>query len=513
MTAGGRLGRFLALHLPDLATDRIRRAEPALPPGLPLATWATLGNRRLLLAVDASAAGMGLLPGQALADAQAITPGLLLRPADPDGDAQALHGLALWARRYTPLTATDPPDGLLLDIAGCAHLLGGEAALLQDALARLRRFGLVARGAVAGAAATSAALARTRADDPIAVSGIEAQVAGPLPLGRALRLPPALAAGLSRLGLRHVQDLLDLPRAPLARRFGQDVLDRLDAVTGRHRPPLRPVVPPPELRVVQELLEPIITRAGIDAVLDQLLEALCRDLLQAGLGLRRAMLSAWRVDGAVQELVIDTSLPAREPRHLRRLFAERLERLEPDLGFERMALEAWATEPMAAGIQAGLPVGTRRDEVVAAVALAQLLDRLAQRLRVQRVAPRASHWPEHMVAALAPQAAHPAVPPGWAAMPQPVLLLRRPALLETVALLAEEGPPSLLRWRGVAHRLQQAEGPLRLEPEWWRARPGVPRRDYYRVELASGTRLWVYRSDAPGDAAGISRWLLHGHLP
>ena len=509
MTEPGRPGRFLALHLPDLATDRIRRAEPGLPPGLPLATWASLGSRRLLLAVDPVAAAAGLLPGQALADAQAIMPALLLRPADPDGDARALHGLALWARRYTPITATDPPDGLLLDITGCAHLLGGEAALLRDALARLRRLGLAARGAVAGAAATSAALARTRADNPVAVSGIEARVAGPLPLGRALRLPPALAGELSRLGLRQVQDLLDLPRAPLARRFGQAVLDRLDAVAGRHRPPLRPAVPPPELRVVRELPEPIITRAGIDAALDQLLEALCRDLLQAGLGLRRAMLSAWRVDGAVQELVVTTSLPAREPGHLRRLFAGRLERLEPDLGFERMALEAWATEPMAAGIQAGLRVGGRGDEAVAAVALAQLLDRLGQRLQVQRVAPLASHWPEHMVAALAPQAASPAVPAGWAALPQPVLLLRRPALLEAVALLAEEGPPALLRWRGAAHRLLQAEGPLRLEPEWWRARPEVPRRDYYRVELASGTRLWVCRSGA----AAAPRWLLHGHLP
>jgi protein ImuB len=497
-------GRFLALHLSEFATDRTYRAEPHLPPDRPLATWASSGNRRVLAAADRVAAAAGLRAGQALADAQAIKPDLLLRPADPEGDARALHALALWARRYTPLVATDPPDGLVLDITGCGHLRGGEAALLQDALARLHRAGITARGAVAGAPATAGALARARGDNPVAVSGIEAAMAGPLPLGLALRLSQPVLEELVRLGLRRVHDLLDLPRGPLARRFGGNLLDRLDAVVGRRRTPIRPVIPPPDLAAVQELLEPIITRAGIDAVLDRLLDDFCTRLRQAGIGARQVVLLAWRVDGAVQEVAIGTSLAMRDPAHLRRLFAPRLECLEPGLGFERMALEAGVTEPMAAGLQAGLGVGGRQDEAVAEMALAQLLDRLGQRLRVQRVAPVASHWPEHSVAALEPQHTSPSMLPGWAAPHWPVLLLRRPQPLEVVALLPD-GPPSLLRWRGVACRLRQAEGPLRLEPEWWRARPGTQRRDYYRVELDSGARLWVCRSDG--------RWLLHGHLP
>jgi protein ImuB len=500
-------GRVLALHLPDLATGRIRRAEPALPANRPLATWVVSGHRRLLAAVDHAAAAAGLRPGQALADAQAIAPDLVLRPADPAGDARALHGLALWARRYTPLSAIDPPDGLLLDIIGCAHLLGGEAALLRDALARLQRAGLTARGAVAGAAATSAALARARGDNPIAVSGIEAEVVGPLPLGLALRLPQARLEELARLGLRRVHDLLGLPRGPLARRFGQDLLDQLDAVAGRRSSLIRPAIPPPELTVVQDLLEPVMTRAGIDAVLDRLLDAFCAGLRQAGLGVRQLVLSAWRVDGLVQEVPIGTGLAVREPAHLRRLFAERLERLEPGLGFERMALEARATEPMAAGIQTGLRVGARTDAATV-VALAQLLDRLGQRVQVQRVMAVASHWPERAVAARDPHGVAPAMPAGWGKQPSPVLLLRRPVPLEAVAPLLD-APPSLLRWRGLAHRVQQAEGPLRLEPEWWRDRPGLQPRDYYRVELASGARLWVYRSGAPS----APHWLLHGYLP
>jgi protein ImuB len=508
MNSAAGSSRFLALHFSDFATDWIRRAEPKLPPILPLATWTSSGHRRLLTAVDGAGAAAGLRPGQALADAQAIAPDLVLRPADPAGDARALYSLALWARRYTPLTAMDPPDGLLLDITGCAHLLGDEAALLQDALARLRRVGITARGAVAGAAATSAALARARGDNPIVTSGIEAAAAAPLPIGFALRLSQPLLEDLARLGLRRVHDLLGQPRGPLARRFGQDLLDRLDAVVGHRWSSIRPVIPPPPLTVIQDCPEPIITRAGIDAMVDRLLDALCTGLQQARLGAQHVTLSAWRVDGMVQEVAIGTGLPTRAPAHLRRLFAERLERLEPNLGFERMALEARATEPVAAGVQAGFGIGRRRDDAATAMALAQLLDRLGQRLPVHRVRPVASHWPERAVVALDPHGTTPAVPMGWAAQARPVLLLRRPAPLEVVTLLPD-GPPALLRWRGAAHRLRQVEGPLRLEPEWWRDRRGLLRRDYYRVELASGVRLWIYQT-GPRDAP---QWLLHGHLP
>jgi protein ImuB len=484
--------RFLALHLPRLSTDRLRRPVDAPP----CAAWIETGSRRLVVAVDEAAAAAGLRPGQALADAQAICPKLTLLDFAPEADAEALMKLALWARRYSPLTATDPPDGLILDITGCAELLGGEVALLKDALARLRRAGFTAEGAIAEVPAAAAALAR--AAPRIVPAGGVREAVSLLPIGAALRVE---ARELGKLGLRRVGDLLRLPRAPLARRFGPALLDALDALTGARPVPLRPVVPPPELSAAMDLLEPVITRAGVDAVLDRLLPRLCQTLREAGLGARRVTLLAWRVDGAVQEAAIGTGMASREPAHLRRLFAEKLERLEPGLGFERMALEVRASASMAAGAQGGFAVAGRRDE---SAALEELLDRLGQRLRVRRVAAVASHWPERMIAPLDPYAAAPDVPVGWGVQAAPVLLLRRHLVLQVVAELPD-GPPALLRLRGVAHRPSQAEGPLRLEPEWWRARADAAPRDYYRVELPSGARLWVYRA--------ALEWRLHGHLP
>jgi protein ImuB len=249
-----------------------------------------------------------------------------------------------------------------------------------------------------------------------------------------------------------------------------------------------------------------VTRDGIEAALGTLLEDLCRALTEAGRGARRMLLRAQRVDGDVQEVAIGTGLATRDPKHLARLFHGKLERLQPECGFDRLTLEAPTTDPLT-GLQDSLGTagrGARREE------LAQLLDRLSQRLPVWRLAPRASHWPERAVQRIS-AFAEVADCDGWAVKPRPVRLLRRPPFIGAMALLPD-APPSLLRIGREAQRVLRAEGPERFEPEWWRDRADRKLRDYYRVELVSGTRLWVCRIGlaVPGEE---TRWALHGHLP
>ena len=115
----------------------------------PLAVFGKRGNVDLLVAVDAAAERLGLTAGLALAQARAMHPALTAMPEDPAADARLLDALADWCQRYTPLVAADPPDGILLDIGGCAHLFGGEEKLRDDLLARLTGFGFTARAAIA----------------------------------------------------------------------------------------------------------------------------------------------------------------------------------------------------------------------------------------------------------------------------------------------------------------------------------------------------------------------------
>ena len=492
--------RVLALHLPWLPTERLRL------PG-PLAVWSTEGSKRVLAAVDPAAFEAGLRPGQALADAQAILPDVALHPAEPEADAAWLRRLALWALCVTPLPAVDPPDGLLLDVTGAAHLHGGEEALLEAVAARFARAGVTVQAAIAGTPDAAAALARSGRHGAVVPPGGEAAAIAPLPLA-SLRLPHPTIATLHRLGLRSVGAVLEQPRAPLARRFGAALVEALDAATGARPRPIRPLRPPPDFAAARGFPEPIVTREAIDATLHgRLLPEVCGELERAGRGARRLVLLAFRVDGDVQAVAVGTGLPSRDATHFARLFRERLERLSPGFGFERMALEARATEAVAAA-QAALP-GRRGTRADSPWALAQLLDRLSQRLAVWRLAPRASHWPERAVARVG-VFDHVAPPDGWGAARRPLRLLRRPLALQAMAMLPD-GPPVLLRSGRASWRVLRAEGPERLEPEWWRDRPDRRFRDYYRVEIAGGARLWVCRS-GPVLADGMAGWWLHGRF-
>lgn len=493
----GRARRTLALLLPRFRVERLRR------PG-PVAVWAQRGSRRVVLAVSAEAGAAGLRPGQALADAQAILPGVALVPEDPAGDAAALERLALWALRFTPLVGLEGEDGLVLDIAGVEHLFGGEDALREEVVGRLARMGLSAVGAVADMAGTALALVRAGWSGAVAPGG-EAAAVAPLSLA-ALRLDPALVATLQGLGLRDVGSLAAQPRAGLVRRFGARLARALEEALGQAPRPISPIRPPPELRAARDFADPVATREGIEAALDALLEDLCRMLREAGRGARRLVLRTHRLDGHVQEITIGTGLATRDLAHLARLFRGTLERLEPDCGFERIVLEAPTTDPLT-GTQEGLGTAGRagrREE------LAQLLDRLSQRLPVWRLAPRASHWPERAVRRVGALDEVEGLDT-WPARPRPVRLLRRPPFIAATALLPD-APPSLLRIGRESLRVVRAEGPERVEPEWWRDRPDRKLRDYYRVELASGARLWVCRIGL-ADAGDETRWALHGHLP
>src|SRR5579885_2121313 len=222
-----RMRRVLYVFLPNWPIDRNRGSGPA-----PFARIAASGGRLALAAVNPAAAAAGLAPGMPLADALSFVPGLATAPAAPAEDAAALRRLAEWCRRYSPWTAPDGIDGIKLEITGCAHLWGGEAALAADLAARLGRRGLGHRLAIAGTLGAAWALARFADRTPaLAAPGTERAALAPLPV-EALRLDPATAAGLRRVGLARIGEVAAMPRDTLARRFGAAVARRLDQAEG-----------------------------------------------------------------------------------------------------------------------------------------------------------------------------------------------------------------------------------------------------------------------------------------
>src|SRR5439155_22623576 len=117
------------------------------------------------------AAPRGLKVGMALDDARAMYPQIAVADADEHADTQVLEAIADWCDRYTPLVGLDPPDGLMLDVTGCAHLFGGEAALADDLVRRLAKQGYQARVAVADTVGCAWAVARFSSSLPLPERG------------------------------------------------------------------------------------------------------------------------------------------------------------------------------------------------------------------------------------------------------------------------------------------------------------------------------------------------------
>ncbi|QCG99017.1 DNA polymerase Y family protein [Azospirillum sp. TSA2s] len=497
---------MLALWLPRLSTDARERLMPPELRARPLALLRTERQRRMVVAVNRAAAVLGIAPGHTLSDARALEPALEVAEATPEADAALLGRIADWARRYSPWTAADEPDGVVIDITGCAHLFGGEAALAADLTGRLRAAGFAARAAIADTPAAAWGLVRFGSPEERKREALDG-----LPLA-ALRLPVETVEGLHALGLRRIGDLHAMPRAGLAARFGGRLLQRYDQAFGRLDEPISPRRPVPDHRERLTFAEPISTPESIAGALRHLLGRLCKGLEAAGQGARRLRLDAHRTDQRVddepQSLSLGTSRPTRDPAALARLFTPLLERIEPGPGLETLVLSATETGPLSA-VQTGMD-GEEVDG-----GLAELVDRLTLRLgerAVLRLVPRESWLPERCVAPHPPLESLPPPKPWPAGQPRPLRLLTPPEPVEATAPLPDD-PPLQFVWRGVRHRVSRAEGPERIECEWWRGEGslGLAVRDYYRVEDGDGRRFWLFRAGLyrPGETP---RWFLHGFL-
>ena len=449
-----------------------------------------------------------------LADARAVCPGVDAVPADPVADAALLDRLVSWCGRYTPWAAAEGRGGIFLDVTGCAHLFGGEAAMRADLVRRLEGFGFTARAAIADTPGAAWAVARFDKNDAVVPSGGAGEALARLPVA-ALRLDPATAGGLARVGIRIIAELRNMPRAPLAARFGAAVGHRLDQASGAVREPISPRAPVVPFRARLAFAEPIALIADIERGVRHLLDDLCRRLADAGQGGRRLALTLYRVDGEVFETVVGAARPARDPDRLARLFGGRLSGFEPAFGVEVMTLTASVTEslvPTAQTLPDTMHSPAAPDESFRGDRLAPLIDCLGNRLgfdRVVRLAAVASHLPERAVRAM-PALAE-TVDFAWApSPPRPLHLLEWPErIAATVPEWDIHAPPERFRWRRADHDVRLAEGPERIAPEWW-ARDGVTKtRDYWRVEDATGQRFWICRHGLPRPAAA-PEWFLHG---
>ncbi|MGF6845535.1 protein ImuB [Chitinophaga sp. W3I9] len=494
--------RFVSIWFPHLMTDWLIRCRPALQQEA--FVLATPDHGRMIVTAASRAAQLqGITKGMAVADARALIGTLEVIDDKPGQSNRILNALGEWAIRFTPVTATDPPDGLLLEVTGCAHLWGSEELYLKDIVTKLTHIGYQVRAGMADTIGAAWAMPRFSQTLSVIPTGEQSAALMDMP-PTALRLEPAICERLMKLGLREAGSFIGMPRTVLRRRFGQELLLRLDQFTGQEDEVIQPLLPVEPYQERLPCLEPIVTGTGIEIALRRLLEALCHRLSQEEKGLRNAVLKCYKVDGAIEQLEIGTGHPSHNINHLFKLFEAKIPTIKPDLGIELFVLEAPKVEEVRPLQETFWNAAGGLEDV----GIAELIDRLegkAGKGTVHRYLPAEHHWPEWSVKPVTSLIEKTAT--SWKTdRPRPIQLLSKPEPIEVAAPIPDY-PPMHFRYKGKVHKVKKADGPERIESEWWLQQG--QHRDYYVVEDDAGSRYWLFRlGHYTGDKPHA--WFIHG---
>lgn len=484
---------WIAAHVPDLSLCALH-------------STASAGSRVVLdpsssrvIAAAPRAAAAGVRPGMMLGAALAAAPDIDPRPRDESAELALMQRLAAVAATFTPSVSIEPPDGLLLEIKPSIALFGG----LRELCKRLRASCLADPTLAASGFTPHFTLAPTALAALVAArAGARCFITDPrvlparlkaLPVS-VLRWPETENLRLDAMGVRTLGELMRLPRAGFARRFGKTALADLDRLLGHRADPRR--------RLARR--ERYIGRIDLDHEVsehERILSAVAPLLaeLESFLRVRQRGITALQFRfhhyrAAPTACVLRLAAPEADATRLGSLLRERLANLplpEPvrrcELRSGSLTARPLESRPLwSPGERGHAPAGE----------MAALVEHLRARLGVaavyglQRVR---EHRPER-----AWRVAEPALD-SVVSEPPPAAVVRRPVWLraQPEELGARGGKPWL---HGV---LDLLEGPERIESGWWDQDDAA--RDYYVARDKRGSLLWIFR-----ECEEPRRWFLHG---
>lgn len=472
---------WAAFHFPGFPVQVSERGVRT--PG-PLAI-ATAGARGEVIACNAEAALAGVRPGMTLSAAWALAPALAVKPRDEAAEREALQGVALWAGQFTPTVSLAPPCTVLAEIGGCLRLFGGLSRLLELIRDGLAGLGYRAAIAIAPAAEGAHLLARAGLTRPVTDRAALQEALAPLSIAL-LDCPRETREALLNIGARSLGECLRLPRDGFARRFGRELLERLDRALGTIPDPRPPFSPPGRHRSALALPAPAWDAEALLFAARRLALELAGFLAAREAGVTRLRLELLHEERKATVLTLGFSLPCRDPERILALMRERFAVVELPARVEGIALAAEET--------AGLPrrsLSFLPDAESAGESRAALVERLRARLgeeAVQGLVPVADARPELAWARVEPGVRGAAPVPG----PRPAWLLAAPRMLA-----ARDGRPWL------DGPLDLLAGPERIESGWWDGRDVA--RDYFLARDSRGGRFWVFR-----ERRERGGWYLHG---
>lgn len=579
----------------------------------------------VVAAANRLARAAGVRPSMRLAEATGLVD-LETREHEPMEDLETLCLLTEQAQQFSPLVGIEQldsrkwagrwlhqPECLLLDITGLGNLFGGDQHLMLQVGQWLHRhsyFGCLAVGYSTGAAWALAnyalrdqppshsgrrtnhnTTAEKTADSKPADSSISSgsghfnacgndliaipdsrylllapqqqrQKIAQLPLA-ALRIDQATVSTLQKLGVFRIHQLVELPRAGLASRLGEQLLLRWDQAMGgwmaddgrpgespsvgsgtmehqmrKHDEPIVALHGSPEWNYQQDLEVPTDRFDTIAECARQAVVYLARRLEMRGEGALRMVCRLDLVEQPSVVLQLGLFRPTNDVDYLNMLLGSLLdqqlsEKMTAPLW--RLAVSATLTAPLV-WRQTDL---FENEQSVYRHQIAGLVDMLSARLgrkavlqaRLQRESQpelaaslqpltglRPNGIPQPVIRKLSSRKSlRTAEPQREDPLRRPIQLFQQPIPIQVTGALRpssadhlQEQPsatalaaaPVRVKTANGWHEVVDSCGPERLESGWWKG-PSC-RRDYYRIITHQGSWWWIFRDMNAG------QWFLHG---
>lgn len=494
--------RYVSIWFPALMHDWMIRKNPDLV-GKPFVLTTMDHGRIRITSADAKLNSKGVFAGMNLADARVFVAKLEGIEEEKGRAEKILKGLGEWLIRFSPVVSIDSNDGLFIDASGCAHLWGSEKQYLTEIHKRIEAFGYRVRIAMAGTPGAAWAVARFGKNKAIITNGSELKAVSSFP-PHALRIDAEWVAQFQKLGLRKLSDFIMFDQYAIRRRFGEDVCKRIRQLKGQEEEFIQPIIPIDAYQCRLNCHEPVNGRKSVEIALEKLLKELSTRLLSEGKGLRHAVFECYRIDQQKSFIEIRTAQANADEKHLFKLFEYHFPELAPDPGVELFVLTARQVQSLE----------TRQELIFqdnngpSIMALNRLFDRMRSKLHEKQISifdPAEHHWPERAVKF------HEGLPTidkaEWPSdKPRPIRLEKPPIPIEVTAPIPDY-PPMLFRLYGQLHKVIRADGPERLEQEWWIGE-GL-HRDYYIIEDDKAVRYWIFRL-GHYDPTIKASWYIHG---
>ncbi len=466
---------WLALQFPRLPLDVLGEAASAYP----VVVSESDGSRRRVVDCNASASSYGVRAGMPVSAAQALCAALRVVPRRLEDEARALTHRATWALRYTPMVALAGDDAILLEIETSFRLFGGLVPLLAKLRAELDGLGYHVRAAAAPTPSAAMLFARAGCARAIVTPKRALAVLRHVPLAHGA-WPAETIEALGGVGLETFGEVLPLPRAELARRFGQASVDYLDRLLGRRPEPVERFDLPSRYTGLLELPAPVEHAHALAFGAQRLLRELGDWLEAHQLALTRCALTLRHAEHEPSVLELGLRRASTDTAHLVALLRTRLDTLALPAPVEALELVALELMPLAGG-NADLFERRGVDEASAERLIERLKSRLGDAVRQWRL--RGDHRPE-----CAQEAAAAGAVLATCGAERPLYLL--------------DPPQPLGEWAELGDRRVTLVGPERIESGWWDDAP--IRRDYFRAHTSDGATYWIFRE------TGGSCWYVHG---